>query len=162
MKDIKKNLEESLYNDLLKNKSKILKKYNIKEDESLPTFEYKLGNFDYINIELIMNNLLIHYSENHNEYSSQILLLIFSYLAIEDENKRLTLTKEQYDTWLKTNKQFLTTRQFEIIYGLSPRQQKEQRQKINDPLPSFKLGDNKNILYDRNICDKWFENYRKD
>lgn len=118
-------------------------------------------NFDNINYNKSINNLLEHHTKYKDRNSTDTFLVLFRCIELEDENKKLTLTDEQYKTWLESKEtQYITTKQFEILYGLSSRQQKGLRTKINDPLPCVKLLENSNILYNRYEVEKWLENYQ--
>lgn len=118
-------------------------------------------NFDNIDYNKSMNNLLEYHTKYKDKNSTDTLLIVFRFIELEDENKKLTLTDEQYKTWLESKEtQYITTKQFEILYGLSSRQQKGLRTKINDPLPCVKLLENSNILYNRYEVEKWLENYQ--
>ena len=118
-------------------------------------------NFDNINYNKSINNLLEHHTKYKDKNSTDTFLVLFRCIELEDENKKLTLTDEQYKTWLESKEtQYITTKQFEILYGLSSRQQKGLRTKINDPLPCVKLLENSNILYNRYEVEKWLDNYQ--
>ena len=118
-------------------------------------------NFDNINYNKSINNLLEYHTKYKDKNSTDTFLVLFRCIELEDENKKLTLTDEQYKTWLESKEtQYITTKQFEILYGLSSRQQKGLRTKINDPLPCVKLLENSNILYNRYEVEKWLENYQ--
>lgn len=107
-----------------------------------------------------INELFNFHLNNHDKNKFKTLLVLYKCLELENENKSLTLTKEQYETWLESEEnQYITTKQFEILYGLSARQQKGLRSKIEDPLPHFKFTENSNILYIRIDVEKWLENY---
>ena len=135
-----------------------------KQNENKQIERIKSANeFDFNNIDY--NKSITNLIEQHTKYkdknSTDTLLILFKYIELEDENKKLTLTDEQYNTWLESNtSQYINTKQFEILYALSSRQQKGLRAKINDPLPCIKLFENSNILYDRYEVEKWLENYR--
>lgn len=135
-----------------------------KQNENKQIERVKSANeFDFNNIDY--NKSITNLIEQHTKYkdknSTDTLLILFKYIELEDENKKLTLTDEQYNTWLESNtSQYINTKQFEILYALSSRQQKGLRAKINDPLPCIKLFENSNILYDRYEVEKWLENYR--
>lgn len=121
-------------------------------------YEFDFDNIDY---NKSMNNLLEYHTKYKDKNSTDTLLIVFRFIELEDENKKLTLTDEQYKTWLESKEtQYITTKQFEILYGLSPRQQKGLRTKINDPLPCIKLSENSNVLYNRYEVEKWLENYQ--
>jgi len=101
---------------------------------------------------------------NDSDYSDRKLLLVilFNNIFLEDENKSLTLTDKQYKEWLNTNnQQYITSKQFEVLFGLTSRQQKQLRSRLHDRLPSYQVGENTNILYDRSVVSKWLENYKK-
>lgn len=118
---------------------------------------------DTHDIETSIDRLYKHFTSNlSDKFASDVLFLIYEYLNILDENKSLTLTDEQYRTWLNSNNvQYITTKQFQVLFGLTARQQKEQRIKLHDPLPYTQLGESTNILYNRLEVQKWFENYKK-
>lgn len=118
---------------------------------------------DNINYSNSVNTLLEQHTKYKNRFSTDTLLVLYRYIELEDENKKLTLTDEQYQAWLETSNlnQYITTKQFNILYGLSPTQQKSLRQRLNDPLPYYKLSDKANILYSRIEIEKWFENFHQ-
>lgn len=164
MKEIKKDISKSFIKDIDKFVEKEYPKKlkgDMKQDTSNLTGETRVKIKGLLDIGITLEKLYAYNINNHTETSTLTLYLIVQYIELEDENKRLTLTKDQYDTWLKTDKQFINTNNFEIIYGLSPAQQKRQRNKINDPLPYIKLSDTSNVLYKRDEVDKWFENYKR-
>ena len=56
--------------------------------------------------------------------------------------------------------EYITTKQFEEMFGLTSVQQKGLRSKIHDPLP-YTVTNGKTILYNEIEVSKWFENYKK-
>lgn len=147
-----KDLPEKEFYDILNSKVQI-------------TFNEKKANVEEKPVEDLLskyppNKLIDYHLKKVNPSEIETYLLIYSYIELEDENKKLKLTDKQYKNWLETSSnQYITTKQFEILYGLSSRQQKSLRNKINDELPSFKLTDTSNILYNRLDVEKWLENY---
>ena len=56
------------------------------------------------------------------------------------------------------DKEFISVKEFTILYGYSAAWQSQKRSKIHDPLPRVSEGTNK-ILYSSIAIKKWFENY---
>lgn len=56
--------------------------------------------------------------------------------------------------------EYITTKQFEEMFGLTSVQQKGLRSKIHDPLP-YTVTNGKTILYNEIEVSKWFENYKR-
>lgn len=113
-----------------------------------------------------VNSLINHHTKGNtqNTTDDRLIALLTAYkcLELEDEVKRLTLTKEQYTNWLSTDVQRITTKQFEVLYGINLRKQAQLRSRIQNPLPSYKdkeLG-NKH-LYDKAEVDVWLSNYKR-
>lgn len=77
-----------------------------------------LNNIDYSNS---INNLLEQHTKFQDRFSTDTLIVVYRCIELEDENKKLTLTDEQYRAWLETSNlnQYITTKQFSILYGLS-------------------------------------------
>ena len=82
-------------------------------------------------------------------------------LEVEDKNKRLTLTDEQYKTWLETDIKHINTEQFEILYGINKRKQAELRSFRQDFLPSFQIDGKGKHYYNKLEVDKWLSNYKR-
>lgn len=82
-------------------------------------------------------------------------------LKLEDKNKKLTLTDEQYKTWLETDVALINPKQFEILYGINIRNQTKLRSHIKDPLPSFQLHGKGTHYYDRKKIENWLDNYKR-
>ena len=131
--------------------------YKKHEDENKK--EYSVSDIDTSNA---IENLL-NISENI-DFETQLVIL--KCLELEDKVQALTLTSEQYNTWLSTSAIFINTKQFSTLYGLSATQQRGLRAKTTDPLPIYKIpNDNSNnsntpILYDRKEVEKWLANYQ--
>lgn len=134
---------------------------NIHRRNQIRSKKYEETSIDDIDTKKSLNELLEYHLGHNDKNKTNSLIVILSYIEIEDENKKLTLTDQQYHTWLETSNtnQYITTKQFEILYGLSSRQQKGLRSKISDHLPFFKLSENANVLYNRLEVENWFENY---
>ncbi len=118
--------------------------------------------FEDIQKDLSIDELIKYHLEHNDTLKFKTLLVLYKFLELQDENKMLTLTDEQYKAWLQTSNlnQYITTKQFSILYGLSANQQKGLRQKITDPLLHLKLNETSNILYNRLEVEKWLENYK--
>lgn len=151
------NTLKSIYDDKDKFNECADKQINIEQKRLETSLSFNINNIDY---SLHLNSILKHHINHKTRFSTDILIIIYRYIELEDENKKLTLTDKQYKTWLESNySQYITTKQFEILYGLTATQQKGLRTRLNDSLPYIKLFDNSNILYDRNEVEKWLENY---
>ena len=82
-------------------------------------------------------------------------------LKLQDKNKRLTLTDEQYKTWLDTDVAHINTEQFAVLYGFNKRKQTELRSRIQDPLPSFQIDGKGQHYYNKIEVDKWLSNHKR-
>ena len=101
--------------------------------------------------------------------------LNFIELLIAFKNQDLELTEETLDVTkiiknlkrdvstlkkkLAQPSKYINTTQFEERFGLSKAQQKGLRSKIDDPLPCT-ITNGKTILYEPELVEKWFENYK--
>lgn len=82
-------------------------------------------------------------------------------LELEDKNKRLTLTDEQYKTWLETDIFYINTEQFEILYGINKRKQAELRSYRKDFLPSFQIDGKGKHYYNKKEVENWLSNHKR-
>jgi hypothetical protein len=146
-----KNLAEKEKRHLIYSKTR-----RIKENKRLKLDDISIND---INKTQAFNDLLDYYLKHNAKNKTNILIMLYSNMILEDENKKLTLTDKQYKSWLESNaKQYITTSQCEILFGLSKKQQQSLRSKIRDSLEYIQL-DKKSILYDRVVIEKYLENY---
>lgn len=147
-----------------------LKEILLNKEEAVQLFDTKSDLHKYTQLanENLVEDIkdpvrsLINYHINSNHPDKlQALLTAFNYIDMEDENKRLTLTEEQYSTWLNSNPTKINSKQFEILYGINKRKQQELRSHLNDPLPSYQLQENGSHYYDRETVEKWLDNYKR-
>ena len=107
-------------------------------------------------------NSLIDYHINKNEPTKLIALMTaFKCLDLEDEVKKLTLTDEQYKTWLETDITHINTKQFEILFGITERKQAELRSWQKDHLPSFQIDGKGKHYYNKLEVMNWLDNYKR-
>lgn len=108
-----------------------------------------------------LDSLIEHSINNESEEKTMTLIVCFKCIDLENENKKLTLTDEQYKTWLETDITHINTEQFETLYGISQRKQKDLRSHLKDPLPSFQLHGKGKHCYNKMEVEKWLENYKR-
>ena len=161
IKELDKNNVIEFDNDETQKLTELATQYHdtqLKRVKSIKNID--LNNIDYSNS---INNLLEQHTKFQDRFSTDTLIVVYRCIELEDENKKLTLTDEQYRAWLETSNlnQYITTKQFSILYGLSANQHKSLRQRLNDPLPCYKPSENSNILYNRLEVEKWFENFKQ-
>ncbi|WP_324172278.1 hypothetical protein [Sulfurimonas sp.] len=106
-----------------------------------------------------VTSLIEYHINNDKEDKTIALMTAFKCLDLEDENKRLTLTDEQYKTWLEIDLIHINTRQFEILYGVTPKQQTAWRSTLKDFLPSIEV--NKRHFYNKKEVEDWLVNYKR-
>lgn len=108
-----------------------------------------------------INSLIEYHLNNDKEDKLFALITAIKCLELEDEVKRLTLTKEQYNTWLETDLIHINTEQFEVLFGMPLRKQTELRSFRQDPLPSFQIDGKGKHYYNKEEVTKWLDNYRR-
>lgn len=115
----------------------------------------------HIATDIFVNETITIFTHRENS-SERTAALMCAYLALEyrDYILKKELDHEQYLETLKTLK-IINVSQFEILFGMKSKKQQALRNKIHDPLPYYQMGENTNILYNREIVEKWMENYTK-
>lgn len=96
------------------------------------------------------------YNTKYHEIEAKIKLE-----KLQDDIKKVELTEEQYKTWLETDIFYITTEQFEILYGMNKQKQASLRSHIRDPLPSFQVHGKGKHYYNKLEVDKWLSNYKR-
>lgn len=108
-----------------------------------------------------VSSLIEFHKDKNREDKTIALMTAFRCLDLEDENKKLTLTDEQYRTWLDTDIFHINTKQFAILYNISEKKQAELRSHRQDHLPSFQIDGKGRHYYNKKEVDNWLENYKR-
>lgn len=109
------------------------------------------------------NNAVVEYKEifvenksnTNEEYDTRLGML--QNVIIELANK-LKKQEEQIPIW---KKDYITPKEFELLYGMSEETQRRLRGRHKDKLEAIQLTERGNILYERKDVEKFFENFKK-
>lgn len=130
--------------------SDTLVEYNEMTDNGVSDFLQELNNTETLNfVELLI------------EFNKQEIELVEKDVDFEKIIAKLKRDVSNLSNKLQQPSKYINTSQFEERYGLTKLQQKSLRSRMNDPLP-FTVVNNKTILYEPEIIDKWMVNYRQD
>lgn len=157
-----------LYNINMKNESKIkqianklnknileAKKYQGKKSQDFHHFLLDRFDEEYINQNEVFQEIGTLFADNENDMYELIETVEELNKELEVKTKESQQITEEYIKVIKA-KDYISTKEFSILYGMSIGTQDNRRGKTHNPLP-FKRDGERKIVYNQQEAREWYE-----